>query len=167
MLDEQVKPLIRQFLQERGLTLSEEKTKITHIEDGFEFLGCNIRKFKGKLLTRPSKASEKAFLAKIRAVIRANRMARQQDLIAKLNPIIQGWTNFHRFNVASKVFHHADFQIYQALWKWAKRRHHNKGGRWIAHDISTVLAIVPGHSLSNGGEQMAVQGTMPWNTRAM
>ena len=132
LLDEQVKPLIRQFLQERGLTLSEEKTKITHIEDGFDFLGCNIRKFKGKLLTRPSKTSEKAFLAKIRAVIRANRMACQQDLIAKLNPIIRGWTNFHRFNVASRVFHHADFQIYQALWKWAKRRHPNKGSRWIA-----------------------------------
>lgn len=52
---EEIKPLVVDFLQERGLTLSEEKTKITHIDDGFDFLGYNIRKYKGVLLIKPSK----------------------------------------------------------------------------------------------------------------
>lgn len=141
LLENEVKPLIRIFLAERGLALSEEKTVITHINDGFDFLGCNIRKYDGKLLTKPSKASVKAFLGKIRGIIRQNRTAKQQDLIARLNPVIRGWVNFHRFNVSAVIFRYVDAQIYHALWKWAKRRHHNKGGRWITrryfHSVNT------------------------------
>lgn len=132
LLRQDVKPLLQKFLLERGLTLSEEKTVITHIDDGFDFLGCNVRKFNGKLLTRPSKAGIKAFLAKVRGIIRQNKSAQQKDLIMRLNPVIRGWVNFHRFNVSSKAFHYVDAQIFFALWRWAKRRHHNKGARWIA-----------------------------------
>ena len=119
-------------MKKRGLALSEEKTLITHIDDGFEFLGCNIRKFNGKLLTRPSKDSIKSFLRKIRGIIRQNKTVTQQDLIMKLNPVIRGWVNFHRFNVSSDAFHYMDSEIFEALWRWAKRRHHNKGSKWVA-----------------------------------
>ena len=131
LLEKEVKPIVRKFLQERGLTLSEEKTLITHIDDGFDFLGCNVRKYNGKLLIKPAKASVKSFLRKIRGVIRQNRTAKQQDLIMMLNPIIRGWVNFHRFNVSASIFNYIDAQTFYALWKWAKRRHRNKGSKWI------------------------------------
>lgn len=132
ILTGEVKPLIESFLAKRGLTLSDEKTVVTHIDTGFDFLGCNIRKYNGKLLIRPSKKSTKAFLAKIRGIIRQLKAASQKELIVRLNPIIRGWTNFHRFNVSSEVFSYVDSQIFLALWKWAKRRHRNKGAGWVA-----------------------------------
>ena len=141
LLQQEVKPLLQGFLSERGLALSAEKTAITHIRDGFDFLGCNIRKYGDKLLIRPSKAGTKAFLAKIRGVIRQHKASPQKDLILRLNPIIRGWVNFHRFNVSSKAFQYVDAQIFFALWRWAKRRHPHKGGKWIAkryfHQVHT------------------------------
>jgi len=54
-LENEVKPLIAEFMQKRGLALSEEKTAITHIEEGFDFLGQNVRKYGGKMLIKPAK----------------------------------------------------------------------------------------------------------------
>ena len=119
-------------MAERGLELSEEKTVITHIDEGFDFLGCNVRMYGNKLLTKPSKNNIKAFLAKIRKTIKDNCSATQESLIRILNPMIRGWVNFHRHNVSSKAFEYVDFQIWQALWNWAKRRHKTKGRKWIA-----------------------------------
>lgn len=76
-----VLPVVREFLQERGLTLSEEKTVITHIDDGFDFLGQNVRKYNGKLLIKPSKSAVKSFLAKVRAITKDNKMVTQELLI--------------------------------------------------------------------------------------
>ena len=128
-------PIIRGFLAERGLELSEEKTLITHIETGFNFLGVNIRmygKSTKKLLTKPSKINIKAFLDKIRKKIKDNCSMSQEKLIRTLNPMIRGWVNFHKHNVSAKTFEYVDFQIWQALWKWALRRHKNKSRKWIA-----------------------------------
>jgi Group II intron, maturase-specific domain len=94
-LEQKVKPAVVQFLAERGLVLSPEKTKITHIRDGFDFLGWNIRKYRGKLLMKPSKANVKAHLDKIREVIKANKTAKQANLIRLLNPVVLGWANYH------------------------------------------------------------------------
>ena len=131
-LEREVLPVIKAFLSERGLQLSEEKTVITHINDGFDFLGQNIRKYNGKLLIKPSKNSKKAFMKKIRDIIGNNKTATQEMLIRKLNPIIRGWVNYHRFAVSSETFGWIDYQIFKALWSWAKRRHKRKGGKWIA-----------------------------------
>src|ERR1700694_4488588 len=76
-LEQEVKPTVVEFLAERGLVLSPEKTKVTHIGDGFDFLGWNIRKYNGKLLMKPSKADVKAHLKKIREIIKANATAKQ------------------------------------------------------------------------------------------
>jgi RNA-directed DNA polymerase len=131
LLEQEVKPIVVQFLAERGLALSPEKTKITHIEDGFDFLGWNIRKYNGKLLMKPSKANIKAHLDKIRAVIKANKAAKQANLIRLLNPVLRGWANYHRHVVAKDTFAFIDRQIWSMLWQWATRRHPNKGRRWI------------------------------------
>jgi RNA-directed DNA polymerase len=131
-LETEVKPRVERFLTERGLSLSVEKTRLTHIEQGFDFLGQNVRKYKGKLLIKPSKKSIKSLLCKVRTIIKSHRHLSAGQLIAKLNPIIRGWANFHRHVVSKKVFRYIDHQVNQALWRWAKRRHRNKGSRWIS-----------------------------------
>jgi RNA-directed DNA polymerase len=131
LLDEKVRPAVEQFMRERGLELSQEKTSITHIEDGFDFLGQNIREYAGKVLTMPSKKNVQAFLDKVRNIIKANKAISAGALIARLNPIIRGWADYHQFGASSVAFHDVNCQIFRALWQWAKRRHPNKPRRWI------------------------------------
>jgi RNA-directed DNA polymerase len=130
-LEKEVRPVIEEFLAERGLTLSQEKTKITHIEEGFNFLGYNIRKYNDKLLIKPAKENIQAVMRKIRGIIKSNKMSDQGALIKKLNPVIQGWANYYKNCVAKEIFANTDHKIWQCLWQWAKRRHQNKGLRWI------------------------------------
>src|SRR5437763_3344887 len=136
LLEQEVKPLIEKFLRERGLQLSPEKTLITHIEDGFDFLGQNVRKYKTgkrhKLLIKPSKKNVAAFLEKVRDIVKANKPLPAAKLIAKLNPIIRGWANYHRHVVSKKVFSSVDEMIYQTLKRWINRRHPRKTEAWKA-----------------------------------
>ena len=131
-LRDKVLPIVKSFLVGRGLQLSEEKTVITHIDDGFNFLGKNIRKYKGKLLIKPSKTAIKSFLGKVRDIIKSNKSTKQETLIRKLNPVIRGWVNNQRFVVSSEIFGRVDYEICKCLWQWAKRRHKKKGHKWIA-----------------------------------
>jgi RNA-directed DNA polymerase len=131
ILEEEVLPLIQEFLRERGLELSQEKTKITHIDEGFDFLGQNVRKYKGKLLIKPSKKSVLKFLESIRTFIKKNKTATQHDLIGTLNPKIRGWCEYHRHVVAKKTFSNVEHEIWKTLWKWACRRHPSKSKSWI------------------------------------
>lgn len=133
ILEEEVKPRVAEFMRERGLELSEEKTAITHIEDGFDFLGQNVRKYDGKFLTRPAKKNVLTFLANIRKVVKGNKAATAYGLIARLNPKIRGWANFHQHAAAKETFVHVDMQIYKCLWQWARRRHRKKSKHWVAN----------------------------------
>jgi RNA-directed DNA polymerase len=128
----EVKELIKEFLKDRGLELSDEKTLITHIDDGFDFLGWNFRKYEGKLLVKPSEKSIKKFTEEISAKIERGKAWTQEALIDNLNPIVTGWTNYHRSTVASKIFNKLDSRIWNMLWHWAKRRHPEKSKYWIA-----------------------------------
>lgn len=123
--------MIEDFMAIRGLMLSPEKTKITNIDDGFDFLGWNFRKYKGKLLHKPAKDNVAAVESKILEIIASNKAATQENLIRQLNPVIRGWANYHRHAVAKRAFSHLDYEIWKMLWQWAKRRHPNKGARWI------------------------------------
>jgi len=131
LLENEVKPLVEEFLASRGLALSQEKTRITHIEEGFDFLGQNVRKYNGKLLIMPSKKSVLKHLGDIRETIKGYKTIKQDVLIVKLNPIIRGWANYHQHIVAKETFGKVDHEIWKCLWQWAKRRHPNKGKRWI------------------------------------
>lgn len=131
LLEERIKPLVVQFLAVRGLVLSDKKTTITHVTEGFDFLGWNVRRFKKMLLTQPSKKNAKAFIAKIRESLGAMRTAKQVDVIDKLMPIIRGWANYHRSQMATQTFSRCDHLIWEMLWRWAVRRHPNKGKRWV------------------------------------
>jgi RNA-directed DNA polymerase len=131
LLESEIKPLVEQFLHERGLELSHEKTHITHIDDGFDFLGQNIRKYNGKLLIKPSPKSIARLLKQIREMIKANRQVSAGLLIVRLNPIIRGWAQYHRHVVSKDAFVRVDHAIFQSIWRWAIRRHPNKGRRWV------------------------------------
>ncbi|MDT9546342.1 MAG: group II intron reverse transcriptase/maturase [Chlorobium phaeovibrioides] len=131
LLENEVMPVLVEFLKERGLSLSREKTRITHITEGVDFLGWNMRKYGGKLLIKPSKANIKAHLTKVREIIKANKAIKQSNLIGILNPVLRGWANYHRHAVAKDVFDRNDHEVWSMLWRWAKRRHPNKGLRWI------------------------------------
>jgi RNA-directed DNA polymerase len=132
LLEGQIKPLVKQFLQDRGLMLSPTKTVITHVEQGFDFLGQNVRRYpNGKLLTKPSKKNIKTFLDGVRKIIKAALGWPAAELINELNPKIRGWANYHRHVVSKRTFNRVDYDIFSSLWRWARRRHPKKNQRWI------------------------------------
>lgn len=129
----EAKELIKDFLKTRGLELSDEKTVVTHINDGFDMLGWTFRKFKGKLIVKPSKKSIQAIVRNLSDTILKRGKAWNQDvLIMKLNQQIRGWTNYHQSVCAAEAFAHLDYILYELLWRWAKRRHPKKGQWWIS-----------------------------------
>jgi RNA-directed DNA polymerase len=128
----EIKELIQDFLKDRGLELSDEKTLITHIDNGFDFLGWNFRKYNCKLLVKPSKKSMDKFTEKISETIKEGKAWKQETIIDFLNPIITGWANYHQPVVSSEIFHKLDSRIWSMLWHWAKRRHPEKSNTWIA-----------------------------------
>lgn len=141
ILQQQVKPVIERFLQERGLVLSPEKTLITHIRKGFDFLGKNIRKFGDKLLVQPSKEAVKSFTTKARDLIRGMRGQAAKQLIIKFNQIARGWSSYHRLGSSNRAFNHVDYQVRQALERWIRRG--RKRGRW-GHWWRKYFSPVPG-----------------------
>ena len=131
LLQDKVKPIVEAFLRERGLELSEEKTKITHIAEGFNFLGCNIRKYNNKLIIKPSKEGTKRFLNGIRSLIKKNMSVTTESLIHLLNPKIKGWANYYKYVCSKETFNYIGCQLFKALWRWSIRRHPNKGCKWV------------------------------------
>ena len=120
------------FLKGRGLELSHEKTQITHIEDGFDFLGQNVRRYRcGKVLTKPSRQSVKTFLAKIRETIDGSGSQTAGEMIRRLNQQIKGWTMYHRYAASKRTFTYVDQRIFRMVWRWCRRRHRTKSGTWI------------------------------------
>ncbi|HLX54447.1 MAG TPA: group II intron reverse transcriptase/maturase [Aquella sp.] len=141
VLEDTVKPLVINFLAERGLELSQEKTLITHINHGFDFLGFNVRKYKQKLLIKPAKKSVKSFLANIRDIIKSMKTAKTEELINTINLKITGWANYFRHVVAKAIFSKVDHELFQALWAWAKRRHPSKPATWIRKKYFCKIAL--------------------------
>ena len=132
LLCDQVQPLVAHFLQERGLELSHEKTQITHVEAGFDFLGQNVRRYRcGKVLTKPSSQNVKTFLSKIQETIDRSGSQTAGEMIQRLNQQIKGWTMYHRYAASKRTFTYVAHRIFQMLWRWCRRRHPNKNRKWI------------------------------------
>ena len=130
LLESEIRPWIEAFLAQRGLRLSLEKTKVVYMDEGFDFLGWNFRKYKGKLLIKPSKKNVKAFYSKVRGILKTHISVKQEDLIAKLNPVLRGWAQYHQPVVAKEAFSRMDSLIYWRLMRWSRRRHPNKSRSW-------------------------------------
>lgn len=131
LLEREVKPIVTAFMAERGLELSEEKTLITHIDEGFDFLGQNARKYKGKLLIKPSHKSVTNLLKKVRDEVNSMKAVSAAVLIQRLNSILRGWAYYHRHIVAKETFNYVDYRVWKILWQWCRRRHGNRQKRWI------------------------------------
>jgi RNA-directed DNA polymerase len=132
LLQYEVQPLVEQFLKERGLELSHEKTRITPSADGFDFLGQTIRRHHdGKVLIKPSRRSIKTFLSKIQETIDGSGGRTAGDMIWRLNQQIKGWTMFHRFAVSKRIFATVDHRIFWKLKRWCHKRHRSKSWGWI------------------------------------
>ncbi|WP_415072668.1 group II intron reverse transcriptase [Legionella sp.] len=131
LLENKVQPAVEKFLAPRELTLSKEKTHITPIQNGFDFLGFNFRKLDSKLRIQPAKKKIKEIRSKIKTIIKTHQQAKTGTLITNLNPIIRGWANYYRHCKSKQVFSYLDHQVFILTWRWANRRHPNKGKRWI------------------------------------
>ena len=132
LLRDQVQPLVAHFLKERGLELSHEKTRITHVEAGFDFLGQNVRRYdNGKVLIKPSSSSVKTFLSKIQETIDNSGSLTAGEMIQRLNQQIKGWTMYHRYASSKRTFTYVDHRIFRMMWRWCRRRHQKKSRKWI------------------------------------
>lgn len=131
LLKTEIQSWIETFLATRGLRLSQTKTKIVHIDQGFDFLGWNFRKYQGKLLIKPSKKNANAFYEKLRKAIGERLMVKQEDLIRMLNPMLRGWAQYHSPVVAKQAFSRMESLLTWRLLRWAKRRHPSKNLGWI------------------------------------
>lgn len=147
-----IKGMLREYLIERGLELSEEKTKITRIEDGFNFLGWNFRKYSGKLLIKPSKKSIQKVTKNVSEIIKKCKGSKQESLIQQLNPVIKGWSEYHHAVCAKEVFSKVDNMIWEMLWSWAKRRHSNQSKKW--------------KTIKNREKQLRKLGTKSWQSES-
>ncbi len=133
LLGNEVQPLVEHFLSARSLELSHEKTSITHIKDGFDFLGQNVRRYpNGKVLLKPSRKNVRTFLGKIKETMRRyGGSATAGDLVIRLTQQIQGWALYHRHASSKRTFGYVDNVIFHRLWRWARRRHRKKSASWV------------------------------------
>lgn len=146
ILENEVKPRLESVLKERGLTLSLKKTKITHINEGFNFLGFNFKKYKKRgikdaqvLLIKPSKENVISFKRHLKSVIKKCIALPTYKLIHSLNPKIIGWSNYYKGAISSKTFSSVDNELFNALLKWGYKRHARKGKRWIVSKYFTQV----------------------------
>ncbi len=128
---EQVKARLAAWLAPRGLAFNEDKTAIVHLDDGVDFLGFNVRRYRGKLLIKPSKAAVKRIKARLTAEMKALRGHNAQMVLIRLNPVIRGWSAYYRHCVSARVFDALDNHLWKLTYKWANWTHPHKGKRWI------------------------------------
>ena len=127
----EVKARLANWLAPRGLVLNEEKTQVVTLDEGFDFLGFNVRRYRGKLLIKPSKAAIRRVRERLRTEMRSLRGANAVAVLIRLNPIIRGWSAYYRGVVSSETFHALDNHMWQLTWKWTVYTHPDKPKRWV------------------------------------
>jgi RNA-directed DNA polymerase len=130
---EQVKARLVSWLAPRGLVFNETKTQITHLDQGVDFLGFNIRRYRGKLLTKPSKDARRRIRQRLSTEMRSLRGANSDAVIRRLNPIIAGWAAYYRIGVSSQAFQALDHHVWRLTYKWGRLAHPNKPRRWVVN----------------------------------
>jgi RNA-directed DNA polymerase len=128
---EQVKLKLAAWLEPRGLRFNEDKTRIVHLDEGFDFLGFNIRKTKGKTIITPSKEAVRRIRERLRNEMRALQGGNAAAVRRKLSPIVRGWATYYRGAVSSQTFKTLDNYVWKLTYKWATRSHPNKSKRWV------------------------------------
>ena len=131
ILEQEIIPDVERFLNERGLTLSEEKTQISQITNGFDFLGVNFRKHQDKLITKPSQNKSKRFLDSLGSFFAKNHGIPFSAMLLKLNSKLRGWAFAHRHLVAKRLLNRLDNEVFGKVCKWLSIEHHGKTWAWI------------------------------------
>jgi RNA-directed DNA polymerase len=129
----EVKARLARWLAPRGLTFNEDKTRVVSLDEGFDFLGFNVRRYGSKSLIKPSKAAQRRIRERLRDELRSLRGTNAQAVIKRLNPIIRGWAAYYRTQVSSKVFSALDAYLWRLAYKWASYSHQNKPKSWVVH----------------------------------
>ncbi|MEE4599483.1 group II intron reverse transcriptase/maturase [Streptomyces sp. DSM 41524] len=129
----QSKARLAEWLAPRGLVFNEDKTQIIHLQDGFDFLGFNVRRYRRKLLIKPSKAAVGRLRKRLAEEMRTLRGSNAMAVVAKLNPIIRGWAAYYRGVVSSKMFSSLDKYLWGLQYKWATWTHPHKTKNWIVN----------------------------------
>ena len=127
----EVKARLASWLAPRGLAFNEDKTRVVTLDEGFDFLGFNVRRYGTKPLIKPSKAAQRRIRERLRTPVRFLRGSNAQAVIRKLNPIIRGWAAYYRTQVSSEVFDALDHHLWRLTWKWARYSHQNKPKSWV------------------------------------
>ena len=128
---QQVKARLAAWLAPRGLVFNEDKTRIVHLDDGVDFLGFNVRRYRGKLLIKPSKAAVQRIRERLATEMKDLRGHNAQMVLIRLNPIIRGWSAYYRHCVSARVFNELDSYVWKLTYKWAKWTHPHKPKHWI------------------------------------
>jgi len=129
----EVKARLAAWLAPRGLVFNEDKTRVVTLEEGFDFLGFNVRRYHGKLLIKPSKAAVKRVRERLRTELRSLRGANAAAVLKRLNPIIRGWAAYYRGVVSSETFTTLDSYMWKLTYKWATYSHSNKPRYWVVN----------------------------------
>jgi RNA-directed DNA polymerase len=142
-------------LSERGLEPSHEKTRLTPSEDGFDFLGQNVRRYRGgSVLLKPARKNVQAFLNEVRRLTRhEGRALTAGQLIERLNPVIRGWAPYHRHAASKRTYNRVDRVTFREVWRWARRRHDQKPATWVKEKYFTRV----------GGRSWVLTGVVPGN----
>lgn len=135
-----IKPVIEDWLALRGLVLNDEKTRIVSVHEGFDFLGFNIRHYRGKCLIKPQRKKVVLFLERIRKWLKTHRAVSAEMVIRHLNPLLNGWAQYYRCVVSAKTFSYVASQVWDYLWKWCKRRHPKKNLDWVHRKYFRTIA---------------------------
>jgi RNA-directed DNA polymerase len=127
----EIKARLAQWLAPRGLAFNEHKTRVVSLDEGFDFLGFNVRRYRGKPLIKPSKQAVRRIRERLRSELRSLRGANVQAVIKRLNPIIRGWAAYYRTQVSARIFGVLDHYLWRLTYKWARISHANKDKRWV------------------------------------
>ena len=127
----EVKARLVAWLAPRGLAFNEDKTRVVTLQDGFDFLGFNVRRYGTKPLIKPSNAAVRRIRERLRTELRSLRGTNAPTVIKKLNPIIRGWAAYNRTQVSAEIFGSLDQYLWELTFKWARFSHANKPTRWI------------------------------------
>ncbi|MEM7496195.1 MAG: reverse transcriptase domain-containing protein, partial [Myxococcota bacterium] len=140
VLQDEVVPVVCQFLKERGLHPSRDKTRITTTQQGFEFLGRQFKKTpRGKLLVHPTKINQKNLKRKVAMILKEKRASTLEEVIRILTPVIRGWGEAFRSDNSRQILDKPDHAIRWSLWRWARRRHPNKSAKWTEKKYSVFF----------------------------
>jgi RNA-directed DNA polymerase len=126
-----IKARLAAWLAPRGLAFNEDKTQVVSIDEGYDFLGFNVRHYATKPLIKPSKAAVRRIRQRLRDELWSLRGTNAIAVIRRLNPIIRGWAAYYRTQVSAEIFGKLDHYLWRLTWKWATYSHQNRPKRWL------------------------------------